>query len=782
MHIGSIFDAENDSTILPTDQLQSFPVEPYVAGVSPTTSELDDLEDLPDFTMQEPGFSEADGTALLVKASKVGDEFQVRLLLDRGVSVFTDLALVAAVQGGHDAVVRLLLDRGAPLTSGSALNAALRAGNRAMVQLLMGQGATLPSGFALMRAVRAGNNAQVEQNLDEVLCMHGNQPRNPLCVVARKRLEAEVELLLDRGARTSLYEVDRYLLAAAEFGLEAVVKLLLDRGAPMDGKTYGNPLLAAAKNGHKAVVQLLLDRGAPMDGKTYGNPLLAAAKNGHKAVVQLLLDRGAPMDGKIYGNPLLAAARNGHKAVVQLLLDRGALINGDYYETPLLAAATNGHRAVVQLLLDRGALINGPLYSHALLAAANGGHETVVQLLLHQYIATNDLWFMVYLDDGKSSQLIIRNAMVAAAILGRMSALLRFVRKAVEIDTVTQFGTALSAAAKHGNVRIVRWLLRKGADVNLAALLLQTSGNAEQQVADMFAIASSLRNSKYVDEEKQPPRTLERTHKLRGLRRKFIGQHVLMASKAEGSSTKFRELSRQYKTYRDTWKASIEAVRKLNRGERPNLANVIAYLCLAKAIQETLHDTGSDDYTEPFFKDLVRWQLIFEQNSDRDAYRDVVYSMWGVVLDDDASTEGQVDAEVTIRFQELASTLISHASDQFGHAGFSKREFERSQQAWHLRNNQISSDSDVTQDISILPVAEGIGEEWTEALNAEHPHHIANAAQSSLQDRIGEDTSPLPDHVVIFLMFGALFAIVVVFLQRSFPPMILIDLTGLEPY
>jgi ankyrin repeat protein len=651
LHAGPLFDAEDDGTNLPASQLCPNPANVYLADVSSTTDKVDDFEDLLTLATQEHGLFETGDAEQLFEAAKIGDELQVRLLLDRGA------------------------------------------------------------------------------------CVHGNGfSKIPLS-------------------------------AAAIGGHEAVVELLLGRGAYIDGNGDSEiSLFDAAEKGHRALEQLLLDRRAGVHDWTSKMSLFTAVKDGRAATVKLFLVLGVC----VYGNggscqtPLFAAAQKGHKAIVQLLLDQGACVdgNGGSFQTPLFAAAQEGHEAIVQLLLDRGARTD----RIPLVAAAREGHEAVVKLLLRQSLTTDDLLlFMRFLGDDESGQIMVGNVMVAAAILGRTPVMLQVFQKGVDINTVTQFGTALSIAAKNGNNHIVRWLLRRGADVNLAALILQTSGGMEHRVTKLFKIASS----EYSDEEKFSPHARERAQTLRCLRKKFINQHILMKNAAEGSFTKFRELSLQYRNYRETWEASIKTVRKLNRGKRPTIADIIAYLCLAKAIQETLHDTGADDYTEPFFQDLVRWQLLFEQESDRDAYRDVIYSMWGVVLDDIVSSEGQVDAEVTIRFQALASTLISHASKQFGRIGFNERGFERSQQAWHLRNSRISIDADLTQDISILSVPNGIDEQRPEVLNTQPPYPDIVSTQSSLEQKIGHDISPLPDHAVVFLMLGALFAIVLIFFQRA---------------
>ena len=75
---------------------------------------------------------------------------------------------------------------------------------------------------------------------------------------------------------------------------------------------------------------LLLDRGADVDMcvSTGTTALIAATSKGHKDLVSLLLDRGANVN--VVGNDttaLIAAVQGGHKDIVSLLLDRGADVN-----------------------------------------------------------------------------------------------------------------------------------------------------------------------------------------------------------------------------------------------------------------------------------------------------------------------------------------------------------------------------------------------------------------------------------------------------------------------
>ncbi|MFC1679827.1 ankyrin repeat domain-containing protein [Elusimicrobiota bacterium] len=172
---------------------------------------------------------------------------------------------------------------------------------------------------------------------------------------------------------------------------------------------------------------------APVPTRVQG--LYHASYEGDAALVRDLLASGVPVEGNnpSIGTPLHAAAQSGHDAVIKLLVqggaDTNALCDG---ETPLMAATTASRVSSVALLLKLGADPNlakddspTPLIQ-ALWDAEPGAKkgEEIVVLLLEGGADPNQ-----------------RNG---------------------KIQT-----TPLIQAAWGGNVKMVRELLRRGADPNL---------------------------------------------------------------------------------------------------------------------------------------------------------------------------------------------------------------------------------------------------------------------------------------------------------------------------
>jgi ankyrin repeat protein len=156
------------------------------------------------------------------------------------------------------------------------------------------------------------------------------------------------------------------LQTAASFGLARIVSHLIAHG--MDPKSKDESgrtaLHRAAENGHDEVVDILLKNGATVDAKEtkFGQTSLhLAALNGHRTVAQKLLENGAETDLKD-GNEWMAihiAAWTGKEEVVRVLSENLHVNEtGKDNLTALHCAAAQGHVKVTQLLIQRGADVN----------------------------------------------------------------------------------------------------------------------------------------------------------------------------------------------------------------------------------------------------------------------------------------------------------------------------------------------------------------------------------------------------------------------------------------
>ena len=157
--------------------------------------------------------------------------------------------------------------------------------------------------------------------------------------------------------------------------------------AQPDGMTA---LLWAAYHDETDAVRALLAAGAdPRRANRYGVTALSlACQNGNVALVEALLAAGADPQRALPGGetPLLTAARTGRPGPVRALLAAGARVNEGLPngQTPLMWAAAEGHTEVVEMLLGAGADLNAAVPSglNALLFAVRGGHRVTMHALL----------------------------------------------------------------------------------------------------------------------------------------------------------------------------------------------------------------------------------------------------------------------------------------------------------------------------------------------------------------------------------------------------------------
>lgn len=354
-------------------------------------------------------------------------------LLERGADMFAasaegDPCLALSVRLGWTRLQRRLLECGANVETRdsrgmTALHLAAALGREAALKCLLLHGAS-----------------------PDVRAADGQTPLGVALSSGRRDLADWLDWRIWTLPRRALADAD--LPAAAMSGDADAVRRLLDLGLPLDAVDAQGctALLRAAGGGHAAVIDLLLARGADLNLAAHSGatPLSAAVSMRQLDIVGTLLAAGAPIEQKLPGGAtvLMLASALGMPDIAARLLAAGADVHaGDAQGlTPLHCAALYGFGAQ-----DPTRLL--ALFDALLLAGAESdlaaGQVTPLLLLL-----------------GARAQPGSRcdEAVVLAGVD-------RLLEEGVSLDAVDPRGFGvLHLAALHGQLALVRRLLRAGAD------------------------------------------------------------------------------------------------------------------------------------------------------------------------------------------------------------------------------------------------------------------------------------------------------------------------------
>jgi len=326
--------------------------------------------------------------------------------------------------------------------------------------------------------------------------------RFPLWIACEQGHAEVVRMLLEKGAEVDATDEDgrTALYIACWKGKVEAARLVLERGAEVNKTNkYGETsLLIACSSGHVDAARLVLERDtsavnmANVNGKTH---VWCACEKGHVDVVRLLLEKGADATQAMNGGslPLSIATSNGHSAVVALLEDHvyplhGAARTGDVAaltrllggesDTPdlwevardltvktepemvALSAASIAPSATGRAVGSSGAVRISTVT--ASLAAASSPRRRSASSDEEEVPAKggNDS------SDGEESYLTTERAAQKRGKRPLAEESLK-ARKVVEIDALKEGVTPLMVACAHGQVDAARFLLERGARLDL---------------------------------------------------------------------------------------------------------------------------------------------------------------------------------------------------------------------------------------------------------------------------------------------------------------------------
>jgi uncharacterized protein len=374
-------------------------------------------------------------TCHALRAPPIG-EYLANNLIERGADIFArdangETALCLAINNQYTHCVRLLLEKGADPNQRDAhglspLHRAAHGHSDEIVKQLIRYG--------------ANPNARTPD---------GSTPLGIALLQGKRELARWLDWSEWAPPARALREAD--LPAAAMTGDSNAVERLLQLGLPVDSvDTQGcTALLRASGGGREPVVRLLLEMGASthIAARTGATPLSAAISMRQTPIVRHLLNAGADTEQLLPGgvSPLMLAAALGLPDILQLLLSKNADVNrqDDQGLSALHCAAlfafSSRDRARAQAAFDV------LLLSNADIEALTHHHQNVLLLLL-----------------GSRAE---AGATCDEELL--LAALEQLLQESIELNAQDGRGfSALHLAAQHGLGRIVKRLLREGADRN----------------------------------------------------------------------------------------------------------------------------------------------------------------------------------------------------------------------------------------------------------------------------------------------------------------------------
>ncbi|TVY83746.1 Ankyrin repeat domain-containing protein [Lachnellula suecica] len=316
----------------------------------------------------------------LLASSAAGHADVVEILLDR---CFKDrpkenlaVYLYLAASNGHGDAVEVLLSGGAPIESkggkyGTSLQVSSLEGNPDAVKVLLKRGANFKVvdprfGMPLAAAAEKGHRqvVQILLDFDAPINGRGGWYSTPLISAIVGKDDSIINKMLDYGANVNAQggRHDCALMAAAALGKVDLVKKLIDLGAKVNDENDkgADALHSACCAGRLDVVELLLASGADVNAKggKHRNALNAASAEGYIDIVRTLLQAGADPHAtdSHYGNCLQAAAFNGHEDIVRVLAEAGVDVKaaGGVRGTALVSAAASGNIEMIDLLVEMG--------------------------------------------------------------------------------------------------------------------------------------------------------------------------------------------------------------------------------------------------------------------------------------------------------------------------------------------------------------------------------------------------------------------------------------------
>ena len=314
------------------------------------------------------------------------------------------------------------------------------------------------------------NNLKVMENLYMINVLHQAVDRGDL-----QRLK-KIDLFSEREINSKDEQGLSVLHKAVQNGNLEMVKFLISIGACIEDEDRieeMTPLHFAAIEGHIEIMKILLKKGANVEAKNkFGETPLHLADS--PDVIKCLLENnssfgGIPIDSKDKDGftPLHVATKNGNIVIAKCLVDYGADLDAKDENglTPLHYSTIYGHLEIVKYLIKFGANIEArdmegctPLHD----AIRYGTSLDVAKYLIEKNANINSKDNRTNTPLGLAARLN-KLDMVELLVAGNTTS-----SSKCQLDSKNITGsTALHAAAKHGYLDVLKYLVEHGAKIDI---------------------------------------------------------------------------------------------------------------------------------------------------------------------------------------------------------------------------------------------------------------------------------------------------------------------------
>jgi ankyrin repeat protein len=284
---------------------------------------------------------------------------------------------------------------------------------------------------------------------------------------------AQIRSLIEAGMKPKDFE--KLFLDSCEYGTPELVKAFLEEwAANKEMKSNGfTPLMSAIKGENLLVAQLLIERGAKLDAGTQnGTPLSIAVANNDLKSIQFLIEKGAQPDYKNGGSLLEDAVASNNVQLMNIAID----INKSSLQSAFTLACEKGNFQAIQLLVRRGAKVDfagGLSNSPTLLVSYSGKElEAVIEMMnflfengakreaLAEYSVDTFKWLV----EEKDADV---NELQKKGSSGAVKNLENYFRAQGLIASELSGKSAVIRAMEEGNLEVVEYLIKKGADTSI---------------------------------------------------------------------------------------------------------------------------------------------------------------------------------------------------------------------------------------------------------------------------------------------------------------------------